>query len=352
MEERPVNGVLEDFRIEFLDCWKRTPNKGFFLILLLAWLALFQFLGNSTLGYIHTPSLLQWMKAAYAPSADAGATDDSHGRWVPLVVLGLFWWKRKKLMALPMRAWWPGLLLLALALVVHLVGFMGQQPRISIMALFIGLYALMGIAWGREWLRESFFPIILFAFCIPLGWSAQSLTFPLRVMVVKIVVFICNNRFLDIDVARDGTRIFNATRGYGYEVAAACSGMRSLIATSALALIFAMVSFRTWWRRGLILASALPLAVSGNVLRMLVIIIAAEIWDQDAGKAVDEGGPWGVFALLPYVPAFAGLLFLGHLLREPPEPEENSESQVAGERPLPAESGHAAPGDAQPAQPA
>jgi len=57
MQTEPSNGVLEEFRIEFLNCWQRLPNKGFFLGLFAAWLALFRFLGKSTLGYIPTASL-------------------------------------------------------------------------------------------------------------------------------------------------------------------------------------------------------------------------------------------------------------------------------------------------------
>jgi exosortase len=325
MDQPSDKGILEEFRVDFLDCWHRLPNKGFFLILLAAWLLLFQFLGNSTLGYIKTSSLLAWMHAAYQPSTDAGTMDDSHARFIPFVVLGLFWWKRKQLMALPLRAWWPGLLLLASALGLHLLGYMGQQPKISIIALFTGIYALMGLAWGRQWLLESFFPFILLAFCVPLGWSAINITFPLRVLVVHVVEFICHY-VLAIDILRDGTKLLDPTGRYGYDVAPACSGMRSLIATSALAVIYAMVTFRSWWRRGLVMASALPLAILGNVLRMLVIIVAAEIWGQEAGHKVDEGGPGGVFALLPYIPAFAGLLLLGHWLQEPPPPAELSPS--------------------------
>ena len=85
------------------------PNKVFFLILLAAWLAVFQFLGNATLGYIPTPSLLTWMRVAYCFNPDANGSDDSHGKLIPFVVIGLFWWKRKKLVALPLRTWWPGL---------------------------------------------------------------------------------------------------------------------------------------------------------------------------------------------------------------------------------------------------
>ena len=51
---------------------------------------------------------------------------------------------------------------------------------------------------------------------------------------------------------------------------------------------------------------------------MLTIIIAAEIWGQEAGNYVHEGGPAGIISLLPYVAAFVGLILLGRLLGEDP----------------------------------
>jgi len=315
MDKETTNGVLEDFRIQFLDCWQRLPNKGFFLVLLVAWLALFHFLGNATLGYIPTTSLLSWMRVNYGPGIGAGASDDSHGKLIPFVVVALFWWKRKQLLAVPLRTWWPGLLLVALGLALHLLGYMVQQPRISIVALFTGIYGLMGLAWGPQWLRESFFPFFLFAFCVPVGWSAVTITFPLRLLVCRAVELI-SSYVLQIDVLRVGTGLIDPTGHYQYDVAAACSGIRSLFATFAVAIIYAMLGFRTWWKRGLLIAAALPLAILGNIVRMLTIIIAAEIWGQEGGNYVHEGGLFGILSLLPYVAAFAGLLLLGHFLRE------------------------------------
>jgi exosortase len=324
MEKQTTNGILEEFRIDFLDCWQRLPNKGFFLILLVAWLALFQFLGNSTLGYIHTSSLLTWMGFSYSSLVETAGADDNFGRWIPLIVLGLFWWKRKQLLALPLGLWWPGLLLVAVALGLHLLGYMVQQPRISILGLFTGIYGLMGLAWGRQWLRESFFPFILFAFCMPLGWFAVSITFPLRLLVCRAVELI-SGYILQIDILRVGTALMDPTGRFQYDVAAACSGIRSLFAMSAVAVIYAMLGFRTWWKRGLLMASAVPLAVLGNIVRMLAIIIAAEIWGQEGGSYVHEGGPFGILSLLPYAAAFGAMLLLGHFLREPrPEPPASS----------------------------
>ena len=80
-------------------------------MLLAAWLALFQFLGNAILGYVHTPSLFSWMLGQYNnPNAD-----DGHGNFIPFLVIGLFWWKRRELLALPLKLWWPGLLILLAA---------------------------------------------------------------------------------------------------------------------------------------------------------------------------------------------------------------------------------------------
>ena len=54
-----------NFWQDTVDCWRRLPNKAFFFGLLAAWLALFQFLGNSILGYVHTSSLFVWMYESY-----------------------------------------------------------------------------------------------------------------------------------------------------------------------------------------------------------------------------------------------------------------------------------------------
>ena len=45
-----------------LDCWRRLPNKAFFFLLLAAWLALFQFLGNSISG-LHSHAVIVFVDA-------------------------------------------------------------------------------------------------------------------------------------------------------------------------------------------------------------------------------------------------------------------------------------------------
>jgi exosortase len=315
MEKQPGDGVLEEFRIDFLECWQRLPNKGFFVALLGAWVVLFHLLGSSTMGYVRTSSLLGWMYDAYGGGkAGAGLLESESGFSVliPPLVLALFWMKRRDLMALELKQWWPGLVILGFGVVLHLLGYRIQQPRVSVVGLFVGIYGLMGLAWGPAWLRNSFFPFFLFAFCVPLGSMGQPISFRLQLLTCKLVEWV--SHFILIDIKRNGTQLFDPAGHYQYEVAAACSGMRSLTATIALSVLLGFLSFRKWWKRAVVVASALPLAVLANLLRMLTIVIAAELGGQEWGNWVHDSA---IFSLLPYGVAFAGLLGLEYWLGDP-----------------------------------
>ncbi len=227
MNKTQSDKISPNYWQDTVDCWRRLPNKAFFFVLLAAWLALFQFLGNSIFGFVNTPSLFLWLDSIY----DSKISDNSHGYFIPFLVVGLFWWKRQELLALKLQIWWPGLLILMVAMAVHIFGYLIQQPRLSVIALFMGIYGLMGLAWGLDWLKKSFFPFFLFVFSVPLGLLESTITFPLRLLVTWLAADI--SHLLAIDVVRQGTQLINPSGGYQYEVAAACSGIRSLVDFSA-----------------------------------------------------------------------------------------------------------------------
>ena len=273
--------------------WRGMPDKPLFLVLLGAWLVFFHLLGNSTFGYVDTPSLYGWMNYAYGSSKD-----DELGYIIPLIVLGLYYWKRDELLAAPKRNWWPALALVVCALAVHLLGYVIQQTRISIVGFYFGVYALTGLVWGPAWLRASFFPFFLFAFAVPLGTMADFVTVPLRHLVSDITGWICGT-LLGVDIIQEGV----------------------------------FVAFRTRWKTAVIILSAFPLAVTGNVFRLALIILAAEVAESAQPGAGQAAGNFvhsnGFLSLLPYVPAFVGVLILGRVIKEDERPEPATE--VAGE---------------------
>lgn len=297
------DGVVETWWAEFMGYWRRLPNHGLFLWLAAAWLLLFHVLGNGGRGYVPTSSLYVWMFCAYNGST---ITDDSHGNIIPFVVLWLLWWKRDELVAGRLRSWPPAMLLVVLGMALHLFGFGVQYNPISIVGLFTGLYGLLGLAWGPAFLRASFFPFVLFVFSVPMGRVMEPITFNLRLFMASIVEFVAHG-VLGINVVREGTGLYDAAGGYQYDVAAACSGLRSLWAMFVLATAYGYVTFRRSWSWVALMAAAFPLAVIGNSVRLLVIIVVATVAGRKWGDWVHENP---IFSLLPYVPVTLGLAFL------------------------------------------
>lgn len=287
------------------ECWRRMPHKAAFGLLLAAWAALFHWLGNSTFGYKDTPSLFGWLQYAYSMKVE-----EEHVFIVPFLVAILAWWKREELLAATKRTWWPALVLLAAGLLVHVGGYIFQQTRISFLGFLIGLYALMGVVWGPRWLGTIFFPFFLLVFCMPLGGSADKITQPLRMLVAELSVMI-SHYGLGIDVVRQGSQIFDASHSIQYDVAPACSGIRSLVALGLISTIYGFLSFKTFWKRWLIVFAAIPLAVAGNTVRITTTILVGKAWGQEAGARIEQN-----FGFVTYIVALVALFAIGYWLRE------------------------------------
>lgn len=294
------------------------PNWWVAAVLLIAWSVLFHFTGNSTLGYIKTRSLFVWWYEMLAVTAQRGGlsalvdSEDALAWLIPLIVAGLFYYRRKELAELEKKEFLPASVLLIIAVLVHILGFLVQQARLSFVAFWFGVYAITGMVWGKKWLKETLFIFALFAFSVPLGGASEAITFPLRVLATTITVKFTNIVF-GLDIIQHGTLILDSTGRYQYEVAPACGGLRSLTAIFVLAIVSGYILFRSLWRKLLLIVLSLPLAVAGNILRLLGIIIAAELAGQEAGAKVHSSS---IFSLLPYVPAFVVFWFLTAWLKE------------------------------------
>lgn len=290
--------------------WAVLPNKTYFFVLAAAWVLFFTFVGNATMGYIHTTSLFSWLFDIYT----SPIADDQHGLLIPFVVLILFWWKRKELIAQKPGFWWPAGILVAGALLVHVVGFMIQETQLCLIAFIVGLYGLTGLAWGKYWMKASAFPYLLLVFCIPTGDAANWLTLRLRLLVSWLVYLIAHIG-LAPDLIREGTQLFDADHTFDFEVAAACSGIHSLMALLALTTIYGFAVFKSPWKRGILILSALPLAVAGNVARICFTVFVAETFGQGAGKAVETK-----FGFITILVAIGCIFFLSRWLERPETP--------------------------------
>ena len=274
--ERAPAAPHASFWPEFQAYWTRVPEKGLFLTLLAGWCVLFQWVGINSFNFKTTrPSLFEWLYHAWnEPAMDCG-----HGILIPFVVAVLFWVKRRELADSIAGVWWPGLAVVAVALLMHILGFLAQQPRLSMLALFLGLYGMIGAIWGWRTMWVSTFPMVLFGFCMPLGNFTDKLTLPLRMFSVTLTRLFCHG-VLDVDVVQRGTMLLDPKGGYEFDVAAACSGIRSFVALLAITTVFAMLSFHSIWRRAVVLLATVPLVVVCNVFRLVVVILLAKGYGQ------------------------------------------------------------------------
>lgn len=303
---KPAPTLAEEFLVEFRAFWAWLPEKPLFFTLLGAWAVLFHFLGHCSFNFTQQPSLFAWMWGAWS----AEALEAEHGKLVPGVVLLLLWLRRADLRATPTRRWLPALGGVALALALHVVAFTVQQPRVSMVALAGGVWCFVALVWGPGWARKTFFPFLLLGFCVPLEALGEGLLFRLRLLVTQLSVGIGHN-LLGLDVLRDGTAIFNSKRTFNYDVAPACSGIRSLASLLAVTTIYGYVAFRAPWKRAVMMTLAAPLAVAGNVARITTVIILAEAFGHQTGAAAETNLGYVTFAVA------IGLMFLvGWLMRE------------------------------------
>lgn len=284
----------------------------------LAGFALWQFWGNATRGYIETHSLFYWWGFQWINPP----SETEHGWMILGLSAWLFWRNTRAEPAAPNPAI-PGRALTVMAggLSLHLLGYGVQQTRISILGLLLFAWGVLSLAGGRRWGRSAAFPLAFMVFAIPVN-VLDTAGFWLRMWVIESSYTLAH--LFGIDVVRNGTQLFAPDGSYQYDVAAACSGVRSLMALTALSLLVGYLNFRSWWLRALVFLLSFPFTYVGNVVRISAIIFVAQGMGQRAGMVVHEWAGFLVFVIvLGLVLASASLLrrwFPRSVATEPAQP--------------------------------
>ncbi len=111
-------------------------------------------------------------------------------------------------------------------------------------------------------------------------------------------------------------------------MAAACSGIRSLTVVFLLTLVYGYLQFDTWWRRGLLVFAALPLALIANIIRLIIVFTVGEAWGGEAGKRIETN-----LGFVTFLVALGGIVLLSRWLRETRLDQPTAESVPASEPP-------------------
>jgi exosortase len=254
------------------------PLSVVLLLGMAAWLlVLFHWLGNTSDVPAFGPSVFRWMVIRWG-DATFTVGEYSHGWLIPFVSLAALWWKRNEIRTAPRQTLWAAVGWVVLGLALHWIGARVQQPRLSLAAFVLVIWAIPCFLYGPVIGRLLAFPCFYLLFCIPMNFF-DSFSFQLRILATAVSTAVLQG--LGIEVIRSGSAIRAVNNAFALEVADPCSGIRSLLAMTALTAAFAYFSQRMLWKRVVLFASAVPLAVAGNIVRVLSIGIVAHFLGQD-----------------------------------------------------------------------
>lgn len=256
--------------------------------------------GITSIAYIPT---FIWMFERWT----ARETYYSHGLLVPLISGFLVWLKRKELAKVKIEPANFGWVLFITGILIHTISALWQVNFSSGYALFLIIPGLVLLFLGKDFLKQLSFPIFFLVFMIPLPMVAiANLSFRLKILAAQISTFIINS--LGVAAIREGSII--KTRNSYLMVEDPCSGIRSLIALIALGALMAYFSNISRPKKVVLFLSSIPIAVSTNVIRIVSLSLASEIY----GTKFATGLFHDTMGILVFVFAFVGLIIVGRVL--------------------------------------
>lgn len=205
----------------------------------------------------------------------------NHILLVPAILGWLVWLRLDQLRRLTPQAWAPGLVLVAGAVLLWVLGaFAGfdlLRQTGAVAVLPASLLTLLGPRVGAG----LFFPLCYMAFLVPFGDelvpALQMITAVLTIALVQIS---------GIPALVDG--VFIDTPAGLFEVAEACSGVKFLIAMIALGVLVANVCFQSWKRRIAFLALCIVVPILANAVRAWGTIYIAQYIGAEKAAGFDH----------------------------------------------------------------
>ena len=178
-----------------------------------------------------------------------------------------------------------GLALLAFALVLGSIARFGAGAWPDDVRLFLSMFGLVTwwiasvvLCFGLRTFQALLFPLCFLFWLVPIPAIALDEIvhfFQHQSAFAARLLFLAAG----VPVTQDG--IMLSIPGLDIEVARECSSIRSSLMLIVTTMVLAHLFLRSWWRKALLIAAAIPLAAAKNGLRIFVI--------AELGTRVDPG---------------------------------------------------------------
>lgn len=218
--------------------------------------------------------------------------DMGHGFFVPLVAGFIAWRKRDELFALKPEPNWWGLAVVIYGALQLWAGTLGVELFLSRTAFVISLSGIVLLLGGTRYLRALAFPLFLLLFMVPIPAIVYNrITFPLQLIASQAAETALS--LIQIPVLREGNIL--ELPDQRLSVVEACSGIRSLLTLSFLALVYAYFFDRKPWMRAVLFIATLPIAIAANASRVTLTGVLAEYKPELAEGFFHTASGWVIF---------------------------------------------------------
>ena len=189
----------------------------------------------------------------------------SHGMLIPFVSLYFIHSRLHDLNQASVRPNFLGIFILLIGLGLFILGSIGGEIFSRRLSLIIIIYGLILFVEGSEVASILRFPVGILFFAVPLPYILyNAVAFPLKLIATRIAVILLG--FYGMPVFHEGNIIHLPHTTL--EVVDACSGIRSLMTLITLAFFLACLMHRNFFKRLLVMAMAIPIAVLANACRV------------------------------------------------------------------------------------
>ncbi|MCK9588880.1 MAG: exosortase/archaeosortase family protein [Terrimicrobiaceae bacterium] len=249
--------------------------------------------------------------------------DWQHCYLVPLAVAGMVWFERKSLPDAAFTRSWTGLAVTVFGLFVYWVGYRADNIFIAYASFQILIGGLILWLLGWKWANALFLPWAFLMFLYPLTFLDNLIAFPLRMVMSEASVHVLN--LFGIGCIKSGTAILSAPdpmaglragARFSVDVADPCSGIRSLFALMMVSALYGHFTQKGMWRKALLFLSSIPLAITGNLARIVMLTLGTIVMGPEVAIGTLEK-PTFFHMMAGYVVfavALAGMLGVGWLL--------------------------------------
>jgi exosortase len=221
--------------------------------------------------------------------------DFSHGFLIPVISGVILFANRKDLGDLAARRSMRGLVILVVSIVVLLAGSLSFTNILERLALWGAIVGAVVFVLGPALVRRKPFPFFFLLLAIPPPFFLLT---PLRLALKGFATRLSADVLLALGYGALPQGNVLSIGEHRLEVADACSGVRSLMAIVSTAVLFAYL-FRTgFWKGAALTATAIPITVAVNILRIIIIAVALVSFQVDLTQgAAHELVGFAVFSL-------------------------------------------------------